>query len=71
MSDPTPPSIPTGLVVGTVTATTAVLSWSAASDNVGVTGYEVQIMQAAGSGSVAPLAPSTSLAPSSSLAPQG
>lgn len=41
--DSTPPATPAGLAVGTVTSTTAALSWSAATDNIGVTGYEVQV----------------------------
>lgn len=35
------PTSPTNLAVGTLTATTVELSWSAATDNVGVTGYQV------------------------------
>lgn len=35
------PSAPSGLTAGTPTPTTVGLSWNAASDNVGVTGYEV------------------------------
>lgn len=36
-----PPTVPTGLTKGTVTSTTAVISWTASTDNVGVTGYDV------------------------------
>lgn len=36
-----PPSIPTGLATTTVTATTATISWTASTDNVGVTGYKI------------------------------
>ena len=39
--DTTAPSVPAGLVVGTRTTTSVALSWSASSDNVGVTGYGV------------------------------
>ena len=39
--DLTPPSVPAGLSVSGETATELTLSWSAASDNVGVTGYTV------------------------------
>ncbi len=39
--DTTSPSIPTGLASNTITTTTATLSWSAATDNIGVTAYEV------------------------------
>ncbi|TDD48745.1 hypothetical protein E1263_33080 [Kribbella antibiotica] len=35
------PTVPAGLAAGTVTATTAALTWSASTDNVGVTGYDV------------------------------
>ncbi|MFC0623440.1 discoidin domain-containing protein [Kribbella deserti] len=35
------PTVPTGLAAGTVTATSAALTWSPSTDNVGVTGYEV------------------------------
>lgn len=35
------PSIPAGLAAGTATATSVPLSWSAATDNVGVTGYDI------------------------------
>jgi chitinase len=35
------PSVPAGLAVGAVTASTVDLSWSASTDNVGVTGYDV------------------------------
>ncbi len=40
-SDTTPPSVPTGLTVTGVTTSTASLSWTASTDNVGVTGYNV------------------------------
>ena len=39
--DTSAPSVPAGLVVGTRTTTSVALSWSASSDNVGVTGYGV------------------------------
>jgi len=39
--DTTAPSIPTNLSVDTITATSISLSWTAATDNVGVTGYEI------------------------------
>jgi len=41
ITDTTPPSVPTGLVSSNVTDTSFTLSWSASTDNVGVTGYEV------------------------------
>jgi hypothetical protein len=42
-ADTTPPTVPTGLTVGTVASTTAALSWTASTDTVGVTGYEIEI----------------------------
>ncbi|MET8088346.1 cellulose binding domain-containing protein [Micromonospora sp. NPDC005237] len=39
--DTTPPSAPQNLAVGEVTASTATLSWSPSTDNVGVLGYNV------------------------------
>ena len=39
--DTTPPSAPTGLKVTATTASSVSLSWTAATDNVGVTGYRV------------------------------
>ncbi|MET8231162.1 cellulose binding domain-containing protein [Micromonospora sp. NPDC005298] len=39
--DTTPPSAPQGLTLGEVTASTATLSWSPSTDNVGVLGYNV------------------------------
>lgn len=39
--DATAPSAPSGLTVSSVTDTTASLSWTASTDNVGVTGYKV------------------------------
>lgn len=41
MGDTTPPSVPTGLSADNVTETALDLSWTASTDNVGVTGYEV------------------------------
>jgi endoglucanase len=37
----TPPSVPTGLTVGTTTSTSVALSWTASTDNVSVAGYRV------------------------------
>jgi len=39
--DTSPPSAPSNLTASGITATSANLSWSASSDNVGVTGYDV------------------------------
>src|SRR4029077_8703962 len=41
VSDTTPPSVPTGLSASGITATGATVSWTASTDNVGVTGYKV------------------------------
>ena len=46
--DTTPPTAPTGLAVSSAGQTTLALSWGAASDNVGVTGYQVFRCQGAG-----------------------
>ena len=40
-ADTTPPSTPAGLATSAVAATSATLSWTAATDNVGVTGYRL------------------------------
>lgn len=40
-SDTQPPTVPTGLTSPSQTASTVALSWTAASDNVGVAGYKV------------------------------
>jgi endo-1,4-beta-xylanase len=39
--DPTPPSTPTGLTASGVTSNSVNLSWTASTDNVGVTGYDI------------------------------
>ncbi|GIO31256.1 MULTISPECIES: carbohydrate-binding protein [Paenibacillus] len=39
--DPVPPTAPTNLTVASKTATSVTLSWTASTDNVGVTGYTV------------------------------
>ncbi len=39
--DVTPPSVPTGLASSAITQTTFTLSWTASTDNVAVTGYDV------------------------------
>lgn len=43
-ADTTPPSVPAGLATTAVGSTTVDLSWTAATDDVAVTGYEVQIV---------------------------
>ena len=42
-SDTQPPSEPTGLTLGGTGSTSALLSWNASSDNVGVTGYRLYV----------------------------
>ncbi|MFL6114708.1 MAG: glycoside hydrolase family 6 protein [Catenulispora sp.] len=39
--DTTPPSMPTGLTASNITTSSITLSWTASTDNVGVTGYDV------------------------------
>ena len=39
-ADGQPPTVPAGLTAGTITATSVQLSWTAATDNVGVAGYD-------------------------------
>ncbi|MBO3085622.1 glycoside hydrolase family 6 protein [Cellulomonas fengjieae] len=41
VTDTTAPSVPTGLTAGTTTSTSVPLSWTASTDNVAVTGYDV------------------------------
>ena len=41
--DTTAPTVPTGLQTTAVGSTTATLSWTASTDDVGVTGYELQV----------------------------
>src|SRR5205809_3508157 len=43
LPDTTAPTTPTGLAASAVTSTSLTLSWSPASDNVGVTGYRVYV----------------------------
>ncbi|MGV8977455.1 MAG: glycoside hydrolase family 6 protein [Cellulomonas sp.] len=40
-TDTTPPTAPTGLTAGSVTATSVALAWTASTDAVGVTGYDI------------------------------
>jgi fibronectin type 3 domain-containing protein len=46
--DTTPPSVPAGLAATAVSSTQINLSWTASTDNVGVTGYRVERCQGAG-----------------------
>jgi chitodextrinase len=41
--DQTAPSVPTGLASSNITETSATLSWTASTDNVGVTGYDIYV----------------------------
>ncbi|MFI5240735.1 MAG: fibronectin type III domain-containing protein [Candidatus Saccharimonadia bacterium] len=41
LADTTPPSVPVGLATSNVASTSLTLSWTASTDNVGVTGYKV------------------------------
>ena len=47
-ADTQPPSIPTGLTAGAISSSQINLSWTASTDNVGVTGYRVERCQGAG-----------------------
>ena len=60
--DTTAPTAPSGLAASAVTSSRVDLSWSAASDNVGVTGYEVERCQGAGCSSFAAVTTVTTLA---------
>lgn len=42
-ADTTAPTAPTGVTASAITTTSATISWSASTDAVGVTGYEVQV----------------------------
>src|SRR6266478_3160898 len=42
-ADTTAPTTPTGLSASAITTTSVILSWGAATDNVGVTGYRVYV----------------------------
>jgi chitodextrinase len=57
--DTTPPSDVTGVTATAVSATQINLTWTAASDNVGVTGYQVERCQGAGCTTFAQLATPT------------
>ena len=60
--DTTVPSQVSGLVASAVSSSRVDLSWSAASDNVGVTGYEVERCQGAGCSSFAAVTTVSTLA---------
>ena len=48
LPDPTPPTAPSGLTATPVGSTQINLSWTASTDNVGVTGYQVERCQGSG-----------------------
>jgi chitodextrinase len=48
VSDPTPPTTPSALVANAINATQVNLSWTASTDNIGVSGYRVERCQGAG-----------------------
>jgi hypothetical protein len=55
-ADTTPPTAPTGLAATAVSATRVDLSWTAASDDVGVTGYRIERCSGAGCSSFVQIA---------------
>jgi len=57
--DTTPPTAPAGLAATVVSATQINLSWTAATDNIGVTGYQIDRCQGSGCTSFAQIATST------------
>ncbi|MEY9932738.1 chitodextrinase [Catenulispora sp. GP43] len=64
--DTTPPSAPTNLTVTGHTSTSVSLSWTASTDNVGVTGYQVKLNGATALTTAATSATVTGLSPSRS-----
>lgn|GEM_PF-2380119 len=63
--DTTPPTTPTALEASAITSTSAALSWTASTDNVGVTGYTVYRDGTAVGNSTATTATVTNLSPAS------
>ena len=61
-ADTTPPTVPATLTASPISGTQFTLSWSASTDNLGVTGYQVERCQGVGCTAFAPLAttPTTS-----------
>jgi mannan endo-1,4-beta-mannosidase len=57
--DPTPPTAPTNLAAGTPTSTSVNLTWTASTDNVGVTGYDILRAPGATGGTFAVVGTST------------
>jgi titin len=60
-ADTTPPTAPSNLTATATSSTQINLSWTAATDNVGVTGYQIQRCQGAGCASFAQVGTSTTL----------
>jgi chitodextrinase len=58
-SDTTPPTTPTNLTATAASSTQINLAWTASTDNVGVTGYQIQRCQAAGCSNFAQVGTST------------
>jgi hypothetical protein len=58
-SDPTPPTAPANLTATAASSTQINLSWTASTDNVGVTGYQVERCQGAGCNSFTQIATTT------------
>ncbi len=68
--DPTPPTMPSSLTGSVVSGTQISLSWPASTDNVGVTGYQVERCQGAGCTTFALIAtPTTTSYIDTSVAP--
>ncbi len=59
LADTTPPTAPTNLTATATSSTQINLSWTASTDNVGVTGYQIQRCQGAGCASFAQVGTST------------
>jgi chitodextrinase len=68
LPDTTAPTAPTALVASSVTASSAVISWTASTDNVGVTGYDVYNGTILSTSVTTTSATITGLAPSTSYA---
>jgi len=66
--DTTPPTVPTGLAVANVTATSADLSWTASTDAVGVAGYRIYLGGSLWTTSTGTSAALTGLSPSTTYA---
>ena len=58
-SDPTPPTAPSGLTATAASSSQVNLSWTASTDNVGVTGYQIERCQGVGCSTFSQIATST------------